>query len=53
MIFSVSTINSGFGQKLADYLAVPKDKPSARIVQFVDGDLMKYKVEELTLEGLH
>lgn len=51
LIFSISTVTKGFGAKLSEYLGVTAGN-TARIVEFNNGDIQKYKVEDLTLEGL-
>lgn len=50
-VFSVSSVSSGFGQRLAEYIGV-KEGPTARIVTFEGGSLNKYVVNDLTTEGL-
>jgi protein disulfide-isomerase A1 len=53
IVFSKSTITSGFGQKLADYIGVtPQNEGSVRLVKFVGQDLNKYKLESVTKESL-
>lgn len=51
LVFSISTISSGFGQKLAEYIGV-KSGPTARFVQFKNQALEKYVVPDLSTEGL-
>lgn len=51
LVFSISSINSGFGQKLAEYIGV-KSGPTARYVQFKNQALEKYVVTDLSTEGL-
>lgn len=51
MVYSLSAISSGFGQRLAEYIGV-KTGPTARIVTFKNRNLEKYVVSDLTTEGL-
>lgn len=51
LVFSISTVSSGFGQKLAEYIGV-KSGPTARFVQFKNQNLEKYVVSDLSTEGL-
>ena len=51
LVFSVSAVSSGFGQRLAEYIGV-KEGPTARFITFEGGQLNKYVVNDLTPEGL-
>lgn len=48
--FSKSTITSGLGQRLAEYIGVtPKDEGTIRLIKFAGQDLNKYKSEAKTV----
>lgn len=52
-LFSVSTITSGFGARLAEYVGVKAENdPTVRIVSFTDGQLNKFVVDDVSDEGL-
>ena len=52
-LFSVSTITTGFGARLAEYVGVKSaNDPTLRVVSFTGGNLNKYIVDDLTTEGL-
>lgn len=51
LVFSLSKVTSGFGQRLAEYIGV-KTGPTARFVSFTGRNLNKFVVEDLTTEGL-
>lgn len=52
-VYSLSSITSGFGARLAEYVGVKTENdPTVRIVSFTGGDLKKYVVDDLTVEGL-
>ena len=51
LIFSLSTVSSGFGQRLAEYIGV-KEGPAARFVSFKNQNLEKFVVPDITAEGL-
>lgn len=53
LVFSHSTITTGLGARLSEFLGItPKDAGSARIIKFNNGNLLKYKLDTLTEEGL-
>ena len=51
LVYSLSTVSSGFGQRLAEYIGV-KTGPTARFITFKNQNLEKYVVSDLTMEGL-
>lgn len=51
LIFSTSTITTGFGAKLSEYLGLGQNEPCARIIDFNNQEIVKYKVEDLTADG--
>ena len=51
LVFCISKINDGFGQRLAEYIGV-KSGPTARYVKFNNGGLDKYIVSDFSKEGL-
>ena len=51
VVFSLSTVTSGFGQRLSEYIGV-KTGPAVRFISFDGGNLNKYVVEDMTMEGL-
>lgn len=51
LVFCVSKVSEGFGQRLSEYVGV-KSGPTARIVKFNNGNLDKFIVSDLTQEGL-
>lgn len=53
LIFSQSTITSGLGARLSEFLGITaKDANSVRIIKFNNGSLLKYKLENFTEESL-
>lgn len=53
LVFSISQISSGLGQRLAEYIGVKSDQdPAVRIVSFKDGKLDKFIVDNASAEGL-
>lgn len=53
LIFSYSTITTGLGARLAEYLGVTdKDTDTVRIIKFAAGNLLKYKLTKVTVEDL-
>lgn len=53
IMFSKSTISSGLGARLSEFLGVTKtDAPTVRVIKFNNGSLDKYKVTDLTKEGV-
>jgi protein disulfide-isomerase A1 len=51
LIFCISKISEGFGQRLADYVGV-KTGPTARYVKFNNGGLDKFIVNDFSKQGL-
>ena len=51
LVFSISTVSSGFGQRLAEYIGV-KTGPAVRFLTFKEKTLEKYIVNDLTSQGL-
>lgn len=51
LIFCVSKISEGFGQRLSEYIGI-KSGPTARYVKFNNGALDKFIVKDLSSEGL-
>jgi protein disulfide-isomerase A1 len=53
LVFSHSTITTGLGARLAEFLGITgKDTDSVRIIKFAAGNLLKYKLENVTEENL-
>jgi protein disulfide-isomerase A1 len=53
LVFSHSTITTGLGARLAEFLGITgKDTDSVRIIKFVGGNLLKYKLDNITEEGI-
>ena len=53
IIFSRSTITSGLGQRLAEYIGVTsKNENEVRLVKFQGQELEKYRLEKVTVESL-
>jgi len=53
LVFSHSTITTGLGARLSEFLGItPKDTDSIRIIKFTAGNLLKYKLETVTEETL-
>ena len=53
LVFSHSTITTGLGARLSEFLGItPKDAGSVRIVKFNNGNLLKYKLETVTEDSL-
>ncbi len=51
--FAKSTIKSGLGKKMAELLGVTeKHLGQVRLVKYVDGNFLKYKLEDVTEESL-
>jgi len=51
--FSKSTITTGLGHRLSEYIGVTdKDEGSVRLVKFAGQDLNKYKLDTVTVESL-
>lgn len=52
-MFSTSSITTGFGARLAEYVGVTKENdPTLRVVSFTGGNLNKFVVDDLSKEGL-
>ena len=52
ILFTFSTITSGLGARLAEFLGVTaEDSPCVRIVKFKGGQLEKFVIKDLTTEG--
>lgn len=51
LVYSLSAVTSGFGQRLAEYIGV-KEGPTARFITFKNQNLEKFVVSDLTTEGL-
>jgi ribosomal protein S13 len=53
LVFSLSKISSGLGQRLAEYIGVKSSSdPAVRIVTFKGGKLDKFVVDDVTTSGL-
>lgn len=53
LVFSKSTITSGLGQRLAEYVGVTeKDEGTIRLIKFAGQDLNKYKLESKSKEDI-
>lgn len=53
MVFSMSTITTDFGARLAEYVGVKSENdPTIRVVSFTGGNLNKFIINDLTTEGL-
>lgn len=53
LIFSQSTITTGLGARLSEFLGITaKDANTVRIIKFSSGNLLKYKLETVTEESL-
>lgn len=53
LVYSVSKISQGLGQRLAEYIGVKTSQdPAVRIVTFKNGKLDKYIVEDVSMSGL-
>ena len=53
IFFSKSTISSGLGARLSEFLGVTKaDAPTIRIIRFNNGSLDKFKVSDMSKEGI-
>lgn len=53
ILFAKSTISDGLGARLSEFLGVSKaDAPAARIIRFKNGALDKFKVSDLSKDGL-
>jgi protein disulfide-isomerase A1 len=53
LVFSHSTITTGLGARLAEFLGITgKDTDSVRIIKFAAGNLLKYKLETVNEENL-
>ena len=54
ILFSQSTITSGLGARLAEFLGVTaKDADTVRIIRFAGGNLTKYQLTDVTEEGIN
>lgn len=52
-LYSLSTVTTGFGARLAEYVGVKAEHdPTLRVVSFTGGNLNKFIVNDLTTEGL-
>ena len=51
LVFCLSKVTEGFGQRLSEYVGV-KSGPTARYIKFNNGGLDKFVVSDLTKEGL-
>ena len=52
LLYSYSTVSSGLGARLAEYVGVTStDAPCVRLVKFVDGNLEKFKITN-SVEGM-
>jgi protein disulfide-isomerase A1 len=53
LVFSHSTITTGLGARLAEFLGITaKDANSVRIIKFAAGNLLKYKLDTVTEDSL-
>jgi len=53
LVFSQSTISTGLGARLAEFLGITaSDANSVRIIKFAAGNLLKYKLEKVTEQSL-
>jgi protein disulfide-isomerase A1 len=53
LVFSHSTITTGLGARLSEFLGItPKDTNSVRIIKFAAGNLLKFKLDTVTEEAL-
>jgi protein disulfide-isomerase A1 len=53
IVFSKSTITSGLGKRLAEYVGVPEsDNETVRLVKFQGQELEKFRLEGVTVESL-
>jgi protein disulfide-isomerase A1 len=53
ILFSYSTVTSGLGARLAEFLGITNDDaPACRIIKFKGGQLEKFVVDDLSNEGL-
>ena len=53
IMFTKSTISGGLGARLSEFLGVDKsDAPTVRIIRFSNGSLDKFKVTDMSKEGL-
>ena len=54
ILFSQSTITSGLGARLAEFLGITaKDDNGVRIIRFAGGNLLKFKLDDVTEEGIN
>ena len=52
-LYSLSSITTGFGARLAEYVGVKKENdPTMRVVSFTGGNLNKFIVNDISTEGL-
>lgn len=51
LVYTTSAINSGFGKRLAEYIGV-KEGPTVRLISFKGKNLVKYIIDDLSVEGL-
>ena len=51
LVYTYSAVTTGFGKRLAEYIGV-KEGPTARLVTFKGKNLVKYIIDDLSLEGL-
>ena len=52
-LFALSSITEGFGARLAEYVGVKKENdPTLRVVSFTGGNLNKFVVNDISVEGL-
>jgi len=52
-LWSLSSVTTGFGARLAEYVGVKAENdPTMRVVSFTGGNLNKFIVDDLTTEGL-
>lgn len=53
ILFAKSTVTGGLGARLCEFLGVTKDDaPTIRIIRFKNGSLDKFKVSDLTKDGI-
>ena len=53
IMFTKSSVSDGLGARLSEFLGVSKsDAPTVRIIRFSSGNLEKFKVSDLTKEGI-
>lgn len=54
ILFSQSTITSGLGARLSEFLGITgKDVDGVRIIRFNGGNLLKFKLDDVTEEGIN